>query len=108
MSPTIRRTSTKGEADAHRRHKERRGAGTAQRAERGEDGEPLVEVDVANLPAVAAVPAQGRPPETVGRLDEKEAELERLGEPDMLELGGGRERLGDVAAVESAAEASER
>lgn len=66
------------------------GTRTAQRSERGEDGEILVQVDVAKLAAAAAVPAKDRPSEALGRfLDEEEAELEGLGEPDVLELRGG-------------------
>jgi hypothetical protein len=36
---------------------------------------------------------------------EEKQNLERIDEPDMLELGGRRERLGGVAAVECVAEA---
>ena len=52
------------------------------------------------------MPANGRPLVLL-RLTvcEEEGELERLRQADELELSGGRQGLGDVAAIESSAEA---
>ena len=52
------------------------------------------------------MPSELRTPELLGGLvAEQEAEFESLDKPDVLELGGGRDRLRQVLAVEGAAEA---
>jgi hypothetical protein len=54
------------------------------------------------------MPAKSRPREALRCIvSQEQAELERLGQADELELGSGRERFGDVATVESAAKAGE-
>ena len=54
------------------------------------------------------MPAEGRSAEPLRCLvGEKEAELQRFCQADVLELRGGRERFRDVAVVEGAAEAGE-
>jgi hypothetical protein len=55
------------------------------------------------------VPAQRRPRELLGlAIEEQEAQLGRLDEPAVLELGRGRNRFGDVPMVEDAAKARVR
>jgi hypothetical protein len=51
------------------------------------------------------VPAKGRTLEARRVLHEEQAQLERLDEADVLELGGRRQRLEYVPAVEGSAEA---
>ena len=46
----------------------------------------FLEPDVADLVAVAGVPAQGRAPEAAGVFDQEQDELERVREADEVEL----------------------
>ena len=64
----------------------------------------FLEPDVADLVAVAGVPAERRAPEAAGVFDEEQDELERVREADEVELRRGGERQGGVARVERAAE----
>ena len=78
----------------------------SQAGQAGEHGVRLLEPNVRNLGAVAGVPAQRRPPEPLGVVDQEEDELEGVREADEVELGGRGERDRWVAAVERAAEAA--
>ena len=70
-----------------------------------EHGVGLLEPHILNLGAVAGVPAQRRPPEPAGVVDQEKDELERVREADEIELGSRRQRHGCVLRVEGAAEA---
>jgi hypothetical protein len=78
-----------------------------QRCERREHGLRFLKFDAPNLTHEPRVPAKRRSPESLRLLFcEEQAELEGLGQSDMLELGRGRQRFGDVASIERTAEAS--
>lgn len=65
----------------------------------------LAEVDVRDFPCEAEVPASGRPLVLLRFVPcEEECELERLHQPDELQLRGGREGFRGVAAIESSTE----
>ena len=68
----------------------------------------LLKPHVADLGAVARVPAQRCPPEPPGVVDQEQDELERVRQSHVVEVGRGCERDRRVAAVERAAEASVR
>lgn len=81
----------------------RRRAAATQGREAREHGLGLEKLHVADLAAVAPVPAEGRTLEA-GRLrvEEDEQELERIFQADVLEVGRRRERNRRIARVESA------
>jgi hypothetical protein len=84
----------------------RLGSTSPKPGEAGQDGLSLIEVDVADLLAVPAVPAQRRPLEPGGlRLEQDQEELHRVSEADVCEVSCGGERDRGVAAVERSAEA---
>lgn len=76
---------------------------TSQAGQAGEHGVGLLESNVLNLAAVPRVPAQRRPPEPTGLIDQHEDDVEGVGEADVIELCGRRESDRGVAGVERAA-----
>ena len=61
-----------------------------ERREKREDRLPLLERDIGHLPAVAAVPAEGRTLEALRFLvTDEQAELEGISKADVLELSRG-------------------
>jgi hypothetical protein len=74
------------------------------RGEQRKHRQALAEFDVLRVVDEASVPADGGAVELLGlRVGEQERQLECFGKPDEAELGGGRQRFGDVAAIAWAA-----
>jgi hypothetical protein len=80
---------------------------SAEGGEAGEHGLGFREIDIVDLAAVTAVPAERRPLEPCGlRFEHEQEEFERVRESDVFQVGRGGEREVGVARVERAAEAS--
>jgi hypothetical protein len=62
---------------------------TREAGQARQHGVRLLEADIADLAAVAGVPAKRCPPKPLRVVDHEENELERVRETDEVELGGG-------------------
>jgi hypothetical protein len=84
----------------------RLGPSSAQSSKARQHGLRLGKIDVSDFSAVATVPAKRRPFESGRfRLEQEQEQLERVGEPDVLQVRGGGERDHGVPGVERATEA---